>query len=133
MPIPAGADSTANPATVAHIEARWRPLTTQETTNATAFLGDAWWMLTSRRPSLEDDMMAGTVSEGNVIRVVTAMVLRILRNPEGKLEETIDDYRYRRDSLVSSGALHVTSDELADVTPGRARPRSVRLVAHGES
>lgn len=106
-----------NPAVVADLVERWRPLTAQETINAQAYLGDAWWLLTGRRRNLELDMAAGDVSEGNVVRVVCAIVLRLLRNPEGKLEESIDDYRYRRDQLVSSGALHVTDDELADLSP----------------
>lgn len=123
----------ANPATVADIEARWRSLSTAEQVNAEAFLDDAWWMLTARRPSLEADMTAGTVSTGNVTRVITAMVLRVLRNPDGKLSESIDDYQYTRDRLVSSGALYVTADELADVTPGgRRQTGSVRLVAYGD-
>ncbi len=122
----------ANPAEVADIIARWRPLTAQETTNATALLADAWALLLARRPTLEADITAGTVSEENVVRVVVAMVLRVLRNPEGKLEESIDDYSYKRDAAVSTGGLYVTSDELADLTPGRRRQRSVRLVAYGD-
>lgn len=121
-----------NPATVDDIEDRWRPLTAQETTNASALLADAWALLIARRPTLEADMTANTVSEENVIRVVVAMVLRVLRNPEGKLEERIDDYSYRRDSATSTGGLYVTSDELADLSPGRRRQRSVRLVAYGD-
>ena len=121
-----------NPATVADIEARWRPLTEADSTTASTLLGDAWWILVGRLPSLEGNMAAGTVATENVVRVLTAMVLRVLKNPEGKLEEQIDDYRYRRDSVVSSGTLQVTADELADLTPGRARPKSVRLVAYGD-
>ena len=121
-----------NPATVDDIEARWRPLSDQETTNATAYLQDAWWLLLGRRPTLEDDLTNDKVSEGNVIRVVVAMVLRILKNPDGKVEESIDDYRYRRDALLASGLLSVTGDELADITPGRRRRRSVRLVAYND-
>lgn len=123
----------ANPATVADLEARWRPLTTQETTNAEALLDDAWAILLMRRPNLEADIAAETVSEANVIRVVCAMVLRVLRNPDGKLEEAIDDYRYRRDSSLSGGLLYVSSDELADITPGRGRRKSVRLVIYGDA
>lgn len=122
----------ANPATIADLEARWRTLTADETGRAVAYLADAWWMLLGRRPNLEADITAGTVSVGNVVRVVSAMVLRVMSNPDGLLEEQIDDYRYRRDSLVASGALHVTADEMADITPGRRRQRSVRLVAYGE-
>lgn len=123
----------ANPATVADIEARWRPLVGQELTNADVFLDDAWALLLGRRPTLDDDLIAGTVSETNVIRVLCAMVIRVLRNPEGYLEESVDDYRYRRDAVLSTGLLHVTADELADISPGRRTRQSVRLVSYGDS
>jgi len=122
-----------NPATTSDIAARWRPLTAQETTNAVAFLEDAWALLVARRPTLEADLLAGTVSTSNAVRVVTAMVLRVLRNPEGKLSEQIDDYKYTRAEAIGSGLLHVTDDELADITVvARRGQRSVRLVAYGE-
>ena len=122
-----------NPATVSDLEDRWRLLSAQETTNATALLDDAWAMLTSRRPNLPTDLDSGAVNTANARRVVCAMVLRVLKNPSGYLEETIDDWTGRRDSVVSSGLLHVTPDELADVTPGRRGPRSVRMVANGDA
>ena len=121
-----------NPATISDIEARWRPLNAQQTTNAEAYLDDAWSMLLGRRPSLESDLDEGTVSTNNVVRVLAAMVLRILRNPEGKSQEQIDDYKYTRSELTASGLLHVTGDELADITPGRRRRRSIRLVRDGD-
>lgn len=123
----------ANPATVADIVARWRPLTAQETTNATAFLGDAWEELLSRRPNLEADIAAETVTTANVVRVVVAMVLRILKNPDGWDQEAIDDWSGRRNALVADGVLRVTPDELAAITPGRATRRSVRLVIYGDA
>jgi hypothetical protein len=124
----------ANPATTADIEARWRPLSAQEQSNAAAFLDDAWALLLDRRPNLEADLLDGKVSEANAVRVVATMALRVLKNPDGFLEEAVDDYRYRRDALVSSGALHVTADELAVLTPRTTTPRrnSVRLVVHGD-
>ena len=121
-----------NPATTQDLEARWRPLTPQEQINAQAYLADAWWMLTGRRQSLEANLLAGTVSPGNVTRVVCAMVLRVLKNPDGIAVESVDDYRFTRDSLVSSGLLMVTASELADVTPGVNTYRSVRLIAVGD-
>ena len=121
-----------NPATAADVAARWRPLSEAETTVATTLLDDAWLMLVGRLPSLEDNIEAATVSEANVVRVLATMVLRVLKNPDGKLEESVDDYRYRRDSAMSAGLLYVTPDELADLTPNRARQRSVRLVAYGD-
>ena len=122
-----------NPAGVDDIVARWRPLSDQETTNATAYLDDAWWMLTTRLPNLEADIENGVVEIANVKRVICAMVIRVLRNPDGKVQETIDDYSYRRATLIGSGVLTVTDDELADLTPGGyRRTNSVRLVAYGE-
>lgn len=121
-----------NPATIVDLENRWRPLADQEITNALAYLDDAWWLLTTRRPTLEADITAGTVLEGNVVRVVSAMVLRVLRNPEGKVDESIDDYRYRRHELVASGVLHVTDDELASVTPASAAGSAFTITPFGE-
>jgi len=122
-----------NPATLDDVVERFRPLSDAEQVNASAFLDDAWFLLTGRRPTLEADLGAGLVSLGNARRVIASMVVRVLRNPDGKLEESIDDYRYRRDSLISSGVLNVTEDELADLTPGGSRKsRSVRLVAYGD-
>lgn len=121
-----------NPTTIGDIEARWRPLTAQETTNATAFLGDAWALLLTRRPTLEADMTALTVKTENVRRVVAAAVLRVLKNIDGWAEESVDDWRGKRADILASGELFITSDELADITPGRRARRSVRLVNYGD-
>jgi len=121
-----------NPASTTDIANRWRPLTTSETIVADTLLGDAWAMLTSRRETLEADMTAGTVVEANVVRVLCAMVLRVLKNPDGYDTEAIDDWSGRRNALGADGLLRVTPEELADITPGRRGQRSVRLVAYGE-
>jgi hypothetical protein len=123
----------ANPTTVADLEARWRPLSAQEAINAEAFLGDAWEMLLSRRPNLEATIADGTVSAANAVRVVSAMVLRVLKNPDGWEDEAVDDWRGKRAAVIASGELYVSSTELADVTPGRANRKSVRLVAYGDA
>lgn len=122
----------ANPATTGDIEARWRPLSADETAVAATLLEDAYEELLSRRPTLEADITAATVKERNVVRVVCAMVKRVLVNPEAWASEAVDDWTGRRSDLVASGALSVTADELALLTPGRARPNSVRLVTHGD-
>lgn len=124
-----------NPATVDDLVARWRPLSDQETTNAEAFLDDAWSLLTSRRPALEADLTAGTVASGNAVRVVCAMVLRVLKNPDGYRSESVDDWTGQRDQLVASGILHVTSEELADLAPTSttATRSSIRLTVYGDA
>lgn len=123
----------ANPATVADIVARWRPLSTQETTNATVFLSDAWEEILGRRPALEADIASGAVRTANVVRVVAAMVLRVLKNPDGWDQETIDDWSGRRNKLVADGILRITDDELAAITPRRGKRHSVRLVNYGDA
>jgi len=124
-----------NPATVVDLEDRWRPLSADERTVAQAVLDDAWHaVLLPLRPNLPVQVAGGSVSERTVRFVLCSMVLRVLRNPDGKVQESIDDYRYQRDASVSSGSLYVSPDELAMLTlaASRARSRSVRLVAYGE-
>jgi hypothetical protein len=100
---------------------------------AQSYLDDALNEVTVRRPSIEADIALSLVTQASLVRVVTAMVLRVLKNPDGKGEESIDDYRFKRDALVASGALYVSDDELRLIT-GTVIPRArgVRLVANGE-
>ena len=102
----------SNPASTMDLEDRWRPLTDTEQTVAQALLDDAWAVLQSEVPGLDDRVTSGALASPLVIGVVAAMVLRVLRNPEGKLQERIDDYSYTRDSSVATGGLYVTVDEL---------------------
>lgn len=62
-----------------------------------------------------------------VQRVVTRMVRRVMRNPEGMTSETEGDYSYRLDPRVASGSVWVTDDDwvLLGVAPRRAG--SIRL------
>lgn len=57
------------------------------------------------------------------VRTVASMVIRVLRNPDGYLTETIDDYTYRRDSAVSAGVLYASDDEIAGLRPAPSRRR----------
>lgn len=115
------------------LEPRWRPLTVAEKVVATAMIDDAMTLLTARRPTLLADVTAGLVTQESVVFVVCAMVLRVLKNPESKRQEAIDDYSWTRDTAVSSGALYVSDDELRLIT-GIVVPRvrGVRLLSGGE-
>jgi hypothetical protein len=113
--------------------ARWRPLTVAETIVANAMINDAMTLLSVRRPTLLADVTAGLVTQEAVVFVVSAMVLRVLKNPESKRQESIDDYAWTRDTAVSSGALYVSDDELRLLTGVViSRVRGVRLVSGGE-
>ena len=107
----------ANPATTDDIVRRWRPLSEPETNVAQALLDDAWVILSSRIPTLDATTADGTTDPNLVRAVLSAMVLRVMRNPEGKRQESIDDYSWTRDQAVSTGTLYVSDDELALLRP----------------
>ncbi|MFT3871549.1 MAG: Gp19/Gp15/Gp42 family protein [Nocardioides sp.] len=107
-----------NPASPVDIEVRWRSLSTQETTNAVTFLDDAWRMLRRRIDNLEAKVLADSDLAGEVIRVMATAVLRVMKNPDGNRQESIDDYSWTRDQAVSAGLLYFTDDELNDLYPG---------------
>lgn len=95
------------------IDRSLRPLSTQEQTVGAVLLSDAWGVILSARPHVEDRATTDAAYRSLVVQIQCAMVLRVLRNPDGKLEEQIDDYRWRRDSATSTGALYLTDAELA--------------------
>lgn len=106
-----------NPAFTDDLEARWRPLSEQEAINGETFLDDAWRMLKRRFSTLEADM--GTIDdlEAEVVRIMATAVLRVMKNPDGKRQEAIDDYSWQRDQAVSAGLLYFTDAELGDLYP----------------
>lgn len=111
-----------NPALPVDVANRWRPLSAEETDLATILLQDAWVILkrhaTRRGADIETSITTDLDLKSDVVRVLATAVLRVLKNPEGKTEESIDDYSYKRDSDVAGGALEFTDDELDDLLPG---------------
>ena len=106
-----------NPATTVDLESRWRSLSAQERLNGETFLDDAWRMLRRRIATLEDDITDDTTGDlqAEVVRVMATAVLRVMKNPDGKRQEAIDDYSWTRDQAVSEGFLYFTDDELNDL------------------
>lgn len=93
-----------------------RTLSSQELTVGTVLLTDSWGVLTARVAGLDTRNSAtptDTALRSLIVQVQCAMVLRVLNNPNGKLQETQDDYSYRLDSAVSTGALYVSEAEIA--------------------
>ena len=111
----------ANPAGIADLEARWRPLSGNEIANGEALLADAWSYLHDDVPSLDASIESGAVQVSTVIAVMSSMVLRVLRNPDGKVQEALDDYSYRRADGLAGGFLYATEEELNRLRPSLRR------------
>lgn len=111
-----------NPASSQDLQDRsFRTLTQGELDVGDTLLDDAWAIMLTAKPNVNDRLNVtpkDTVFEALVIQILCAMVMRVLNNPEGKLEESQDDYRYRLDSAVSSGALYISDSELARLSDG---------------
>lgn len=109
----------SNPASITDVIDRWRPLTDDEIPVAETLLGDAWSILKRRLTTLETRLAAVPVEvDENLVRMTLAnMVIRVLRNVDGKTQESIEDYSYTVSQAVAAGYLYVSSDELADLTP----------------
>ena len=108
----------ANPVLISDLEARFRPLAGTEIAQAQALLDDAWVILLSRRPSLDAEIGDGSVRPDLVRAIVAAMVVRVLRNPNGVRQWSVDDYSETRDNSVAAGSLYVSDDEMALLNGG---------------
>lgn len=108
----------ANPASTADVVSRWRPLSAQEAINAQTFLDDGWGMLQRRIVGLEAKFPTDAALKAEVVRVLATAVVRVMKNPDGKRQEAIDDYSWTRDQAISAGLLYFTDEELDDLNPG---------------
>lgn len=106
-----------NPATTDDLESRWRPLSAQEAINGQTFLDDAWLMLRRRFPDLATDVATDDDLAADAVRLMTAAVLRVMKNPDGVRQESIDDYSWTRDQAVSAGLLYFSDDEFDSLYP----------------
>lgn len=96
-----------------------RPITTaDEIAQVNAWLADVEALILSRIPTLAADVTAGAPSEAVVVMVEANAVVRKVRNPEGKVSEDIDDYRYRLSENAARGELFLTDEEWALLEPG---------------
>lgn len=112
------------------VSSRWRPLSDAEALIVPQKLTDAALILAAQVPGLVARVAAGEVSPALVKQVQAEMVLRVLKNPDGKRQEAIDDYSWTRDSALSAGALYVTAAEVTLLSPAtELRVGTIRLGA----
>lgn len=123
-----------NPVMIDDLEARFRPLVGIERTVATALLADAWAIANAQLPTLATSLDGGGVPVETVRAVISAMVVRVLRNPEGLKQWSIDDGSFTRDSSVSGGTLYLTADELTLISAslGNRRRGAFSIAPGGE-
>ncbi|MEU7384017.1 Gp19/Gp15/Gp42 family protein [Streptomyces sp. NPDC042207] len=88
-----------------------RDLTPEETRQATALLEDATAMILDRFPRYATEPTATSRA------VCRAMVLRVLQNPQGLRQESIDDYQVTYDAARSAGELYISDTEAEMLRP----------------
>lgn len=97
-----------------------RDLTGPEDDRATALLERVELTITRRVTNLPARIILDADLTSVVARIEADAVARVLSNPNGVYQESIDDYSFTRDRSVSAGTLYVTDDEWEELlnTPG---------------
>lgn len=99
-------------ATATDIEDRLgRPLDESEAVIVETRLEDTEALIKSRVTDLDAQVTAGTILERLVVMVESDVVLRLIRNPDGYMQESDGNYSYTIDSRVSSGRLALLPEE----------------------
>jgi hypothetical protein len=94
-----------------------RSLSPSEQQQVAAWLEDIESTIKSRIPNLDALVAAGTLLASVLVKIESAAIIRVLRNPDGKLTERIDDYSWTRDNSTATGALCLTDEEWDELTP----------------
>lgn len=123
----------SNPVLIDDLEARFRPLVGDERTVAQALIDDAWAIAQAQLPLLATEVASGQFPLGVVRAVLSAMVIRVLRNPEGVRTWAVDDYSQTRDASVAAGTLYLSTDELTlmSASLGNRRPGAFSITPGG--
>lgn len=66
--------------------------------------------------SVQNRLDAGLITERTVKRIVSNVVLRVLRNPDGIYRESLGNYEYTMSQKVASGYVLYLPEEIAALT-----------------
>lgn len=103
-------------ATVEDVETRfYRPLSVDERPLVAARLADCELKIRARIPDFDSRIIEDPYFLDVVKRVCADAVIRLVRNPEGYVQETEGNYTYMLSSAYSDGRLSITPDEWADL------------------
>lgn len=115
-------------ATVADVERRWnQTVTSSSLDHVETLIDDAETVVQAYVPDLAERITAGKLTTAAVVHVVSAMVLRVLRNPQGYRSETAGDYSYQMDAATSAGRIFITAEERRLLLGGRGRVCTVTV------
>lgn len=100
-------------ATLSDVQARLgRPITDQaEVDQVNAWIADTDVLIRARVPDIDERVAAGTPPATTMTMVVANVVIRKLKNPDGKVQEGLDDYNYRLNENARRGELFLTDEE----------------------
>lgn len=94
-----------------------RTFTAAQTAQASDLLADVANMILRRIPNIEALAGADAALDAARQRIEKTAVARVMRNPDGKLTERIDDYSWTRDGSTASGMLYISDDEWKEILP----------------
>jgi len=112
-----------------------RPLSPVEVMAVGQWITQLSALIRYRRPGIDALISDQKLPQEVVVGAIAASIARKLSNPEGKMQESVDDYAYRRADAVADGTLYISDADWAMLTPPSAtggRVRSVRLAAYGD-
>lgn len=115
-----------NPATFTDLDARGY---TGAQPVAETRLGEAWRALLREVPSVPERISSGELTAADVVDVVCAAALRVLRNPDGIEQDSgsIDDYQESRRFADASSDVYFTAAELRRLQPAIGVPSAGSL------
>lgn len=114
-------------AAVGDVAAQFGTMSAAEQSLAGWLLRAASNMIRSRRPTIDQQIRDGFVSQDMAALAVTNMVLRVMRNPGGLRSETVGPFSRSYDTSVAAGLLVITDNEWALLEPAGASAPSTRV------
>lgn len=94
-----------------------RPLSEVEVQAADVMLAELDAMVRARVPGVVERVAADPGFAVVVRGRLAGAVARVLRNPDGKVSESIDDYAWRRADAVADGSLFLSDDDWLALSP----------------
>ncbi len=113
------------------VEALFGDLSDQQSLAAAVMLERISAEIRIKAPTIDTRIAASPDLALIVSGVAVDAVLRVLRNPDSKVQESIDDYSYRRADAVADGVLYLTPGEVEKLADPVGTPRGAFTIRPG--